>query len=102
MEFPPWFRQVIQQRVDKAAAQAEHHSDLKQIKMEEERAFRTLFAGIDTERMAEFSEWEDRHGLKQALINEKIYLSGMQEGIQLAVALLYPSLWRDGKEPPGV
>lgn len=98
MEFPAWFRQVIQKRLDKVASEVAYHSDLEQIRKEEETAFEALFAEVDLKSSA-FSEWEDRHGLMAAIMNEKLYLRGMQDGIQLAVALLSPSMKQDEDEP---
>ncbi|MFC4600287.1 hypothetical protein [Cohnella hongkongensis] len=99
MEFPSWFRQIIQKRLDKVAAKVAYHPDLEQIRREEEKAFQALFDGIDLKQSPAFSEWEDRHGLLLAMMNEKLYLRGMQDGIQLAVALLSPPIWQDEAEP---
>ncbi|CAM3281570.1 MULTISPECIES: hypothetical protein [Paenibacillus] len=99
MEFPSWFRQIIQKRLDKVTAKIAYHPDLEQIRREEEKAFQALFAGIDLKQSPAFSEWEDRHGLLLAMMNEKLYLRGMQDGIQLAVALLSPLIWQEEDEP---
>lgn len=98
-EFPAWFRQFIQKRLDKVAAKVAYHPELEQLRKEEENAFRALFAEIDLKRSEPFSEWEDRHSLLIAMMNEKLYLRGMQDGIQLAVALLSPSIWQEEEEP---
>jgi len=98
-EFPAWFGQIIQKRLDQVAAKVAFHPDLEQIRKEEESAFRALFAGIDLNQSPAFSEWEDRHGLLTAMMNEKLYLRGMQDGIQLAVALLSPSVRQEEEEP---
>ncbi|MBU5672158.1 hypothetical protein [Paenibacillus brevis] len=99
MEFPAWFRQIIQKRLDKVSSKVTYHPDLEQIRKEEEQAFQALFAGVDLKQSPGFSEWEDRHNLMLAMMNEKLYLRGMQDGIQLAVALLSPSIWQDEEEP---
>lgn len=98
-EFPAWFRQIIQKRLDKVTAKVAYHPELEQLRREEEAAFRALFAGIDLKQSPTFSKWEDRHGLLTAMMNEKLYLRGMQDGIQLAVGLLSPSIWQDEEEP---
>lgn len=99
MEFPAWFRQIIQKRLDKVSSKVAYHPELEQIRKEEEQAFQALFAGVDLKQSPAFSEWEDRHNLMLAMMNEKLYLRGMQDGIQLAVALLSPSIWQDEEGP---
>lgn len=99
MEFPSWFKQMVQKRLDKASAQVAYHPDIEQIRKEEDIAFKAMFAEIDIKHSPIFSEWEDRHNLMQAMMNEKLYFRGMQDGIQLAVAILYHSCWQDEEEP---
>ncbi|OXS57015.1 hypothetical protein B1A99_19115 [Cohnella sp. CIP 111063] len=43
---------------------------------------------MDIVRLPEFSEWEDKHHCKHALMNEHLYRQGLQDGMQLAFALL--------------
>jgi 2,3-bisphosphoglycerate-independent phosphoglycerate mutase len=90
MGLPLWFRQVIQGRLDEVSARIEHDPELNRVRTEANKAFNALFAGMDIGQMPEFSEWEDRHHFKQGIINERLYLQGMKDGIQLAVALLSP------------
>lgn len=99
MEFPSWFRKGIQKRLDRVSAQVSYHPEIVPIRREEEQAFQALFAEIDMKHSPLFSEWEDRHSLMQAMMNEKLYLRGMQDGIQLAVALLCHSICQDEEEP---
>ncbi|MCD9023499.1 hypothetical protein [Cohnella silvisoli] len=88
MNLPSWFREAIQGRLDDVAARIQHHPELKRIRAEESKAFQVLFAGMDVQHMPGFAEWEDRHHYSQAAMNERLYLQGMEDGIQLAVALL--------------
>ncbi|MED4599638.1 hypothetical protein P9314_02830 [Paenibacillus validus] len=99
MDFPPWFRQAIQGRLDDVSARIEYNPELNRIRAEESKAFQVLFAGMDIGRMPEFAEWEDKHHFKQAIMNEWLYLQGMKDGIQLAVALLSPSVLFDDETP---
>ncbi|NEZ42611.1 hypothetical protein GQA12_13760 [Paenibacillus alvei] len=48
--------------------------------------------------MPEFSEWEDWHHHKQGIVNERLYLQGMKDGIQLAAVLSCHSIWFDEHE----
>ncbi|MGG1599079.1 hypothetical protein [Paenibacillus naphthalenovorans] len=87
MKFPPWFREAIQKRLDNVSDLIENHSELSRIRENERKAFERLFAGMDIGRMPEFAGWEDCQHLKQAIMNEWLYLQGLKDGIQLASAL---------------
>ncbi|MEK3986353.1 hypothetical protein MHB77_23720 [Paenibacillus sp. FSL K6-3166] len=87
MEFPSWFRQAIQKRLDDISAHIEHHPDLNRIGDKERKAFERLFACLDIGRMPEFADWEDHQYLKQALMNERLYLQRLKDGMQLATSL---------------
>ncbi len=91
MEFPSWFRQVVQGRLEEVSARIEHHPDLNDVRAEADQAFESLFEDKDIGRMPEFAAWEDRHYLKQGLVYEKLYLQGMKDGVQLAMALFCTS-----------
>ncbi|GIQ70099.1 hypothetical protein DUZ99_18360 [Xylanibacillus composti] len=92
MEFPPWFRQVMQGRLDEVSARIEHHPDLNDVRAAADRAFEALFEGRDIIHTPEFATWEDKHYLKQGIVNERLYLQGMKDGVQLAMALLCHSM----------
>ena len=95
MKLPLWFRQAIQERLDEVSARIEHDPELSHIRKQADHAFEALFAGKDIGRMPEFSEWEDWHHYKQGILNERLYLQGMRDGIQLAVTVLSHSIWSD-------
>lgn len=99
MGFPPWFRQAIQGRLDEISATIEYHPELRRMRAEEHKAFQALFADMDIGQMPEFAEWEDRRHFKQAVMNEWLYLQGMQDGIQLASAFVNHSLTLDADSP---
>ncbi|GAA3411603.1 hypothetical protein ACFFNY_20475 [Paenibacillus hodogayensis] len=88
MEFPSWFQSAIQQRLDYISTRIERHPDLRKYRAEEGAAFEAMFSGGDNTQWPEFIEWEDKHHLKRALENERLYLQGMRDGVQLIVALL--------------
>ncbi|ALP38224.1 hypothetical protein ASL14_20650 [Paenibacillus sp. IHB B 3084] len=56
-----------------------------------------MFEGKDVERMPEYAEWEDRHILSKGIQNERLYLQGLQDGIQLTVSLLSQSMGAEGE-----
>ncbi|WP_010274538.1 hypothetical protein [Paenibacillus senegalensis] len=88
MGFPTWFRGAIQRRLDEVSAQIEYHPELKKIRDEEDEAFHAVFAGLIITQTPEFEDWEDKYILKQSMMNERLYMQGLTDGIQLASALL--------------
>ncbi|MNC72128.1 hypothetical protein D3C75_1231390 [compost metagenome] len=46
---------------------------------------------MDVTRIPEFVDWEDKHYIRQGLQHERLYLQGLQDGVQLAVGLLFSS-----------
>lgn len=88
MEFPSWFRSDIQRRLDHVSAQIERHADLRKFRIEENLALDALFSGMDKMESPEFMDWEDKHHFKLAMENERLYLQGMRDGVQLVLALL--------------
>ncbi|MUG23250.1 hypothetical protein GNQ08_12630 [Paenibacillus macerans] len=93
MTFPLWFRDAIQQRLDQASARIERHPDLRELRAEEHAAFDAMFPGIDRTKLPEFMDWEDKHHFRRALENERLYIQGMIDGVQLAIALFDDSLF---------
>lgn len=98
MGFPPWFRLAMQGRLEEVSARIEHHPDLNDVRAEADKAFEALFEGKDIGCSPEFAAWEDRHYLKQGIINEKLYLQGIKDGVQLALALFCSSSSDDRTE----
>lgn len=92
MIFPAWFIKATQDRLEEVSAKIEHHSEFGPIRQEESKAFRSLFASMDVARMPEFADWEDKLHFKQAIQYERLYLQGLKDGVQLAVALLSASV----------
>ncbi|MBW7474816.1 hypothetical protein K0T92_08660 [Paenibacillus oenotherae] len=92
MEFPSWFQRAIQRRLEYVAAQIERNPELSKYHAEEKKAFEAIFSGIDITQSPEFMAWEDKHHMKRAGENEHLYLQGMRDGVQLAVALLFDPL----------
>ncbi|WP_080835091.1 hypothetical protein [Cohnella massiliensis] len=88
MEFPLWFQNAIQRRLDHVSARIEHHPELRRCRDEEKSAFQAMFSGVDMTQLPAFMEWEDKHHFKQAIMNEWLYLQGMRDGAQLVFALL--------------
>lgn len=91
MNFPPWFLETMQGRLEEVAARIERHGDFGQVRGEEDAAFAALFGSVDVTRIPEFVEWEDKHYIRQGLQHERLYLQGLQDGVQLAVGLLFSS-----------
>ncbi|MBB6670052.1 hypothetical protein [Cohnella nanjingensis] len=88
MDFPSWFQSAIQQRLDVVSARTNCDPELLQVRAEEKKAFEALYGGMDETQFARFMAWEDQHHLKRALENERLYLQGMRDGVQLVMALL--------------
>lgn len=88
MEFPLWFQNAIQRRLDHVSARIEHHPELRRCRDEEKSAFQAMFSGVDMTQLPAFMEWEDKVHFTRALENERLYLQGMRDGVQLAFALL--------------
>ncbi|OKP74436.1 hypothetical protein A3842_20790 [Paenibacillus sp. P3E] len=93
--FPAWFSQTIQGRLDEVTAQIENQSEPRQVFEEERKAFQALFASMDIARKPEFEYWEDKLSLKQSVLYERLYLQGLQDGMQLANAFAAPSVLSD-------
>lgn len=91
MSFPAWFTQTIQGRLNEVTAQIEYQSESRHAFEEESKAFEALFDSMDIARMPEFEYWEDKLQMKQSILNERLYLQGLQDGMQLANALTTPS-----------
>jgi hypothetical protein len=99
VSFPMWFLQAIQGRLEEVSAQIEYDSKLGRIREEESEAFQALFASVDVGRMPEFVDWEDKHHFRQAIQNERLYLQGLKDGVQLAAALLSSSASAEKEMP---
>lgn len=89
MNVPPWFLQIMEGRLEEVAARIERHADFGQVRGEEDEAFQALFDSVDVTRIPEFVEWEDKHYIRQGMQYERLYLQGLQDGVQLAVGLLF-------------
>lgn len=88
MEFPSWFQNAIQRRLDQVSAQVQRYPELCKSREEEKTALHAMFPGVDTTQMPAYIEWEDKHHFTQALENERLYLQGMRDGVQLVFALI--------------
>ncbi|MBN2982253.1 hypothetical protein [Cohnella algarum] len=110
MEFPLWFQDAIQRRLDHVSARIERHPELRKCRDEENTAFHAMFSGVEMTQLLAFMEWEDKVHFTRALENERLYLQGMRDGVQLAFALLpipfHPAMscWQETKksEPTSV
>ncbi|WFR62357.1 hypothetical protein P9222_29765 [Paenibacillus amylolyticus] len=92
MDFPPWLKQAIQARLDEVSAQIEHDPELSRVHEEKEEAFEGLFAGKDMEQTPEYAEWESRYIVTKGIENERLYMQGLRDGIQLTVSILGQSM----------
>jgi len=88
MEFPSWFQNGMQTRLDQVTTWIQSHPELRKFRTEENAAFNALFASADKTKLAEFMAWEDKNHFLRALENECLYLQGMRDGVQLILALL--------------
>ncbi|MGE6579124.1 hypothetical protein [Paenibacillus xylanexedens] len=95
MNFPPWLQQAIQARLDEVSAQIEHDPELSRVREEKDEAFEGLFAGKDIEQTPEYAEWESRYIVSKGIENERLYMQGLRDGIQLTVSLLGQSMFEE-------
>lgn len=92
MDFPPWMQRAIQARLDEVTARIEHDPELSRVRGETDEAFEVLFAGKDVEQTPEYTEWENRYIVSKGIENERLYMQGLRDGIQLTVSLLGQSM----------
>ncbi|KGE19393.1 hypothetical protein [Paenibacillus wynnii] len=95
VNFPAWFVQTMQGRLNEITAQIEYQSEPRHAFEEESKAFQALFDSMGFASMPEFEYWEDKLQLKQAVLYERLYLQGLKDGMQLANALTAPSVLSD-------
>ncbi|GAS80378.1 hypothetical protein [Paenibacillus amylolyticus] len=92
MDFPPWMQRAIQARLDEVTARIEHDPELSGVRGGTDEAFEVLFAGKDVEQTPEYIEWENRYIVSKGIENERLYMQGLRDGIQLTVSLLGQSM----------
>jgi hypothetical protein len=92
MDFPPWMQRAIQARLDEVTVQIEHDPELSLVRGETDEAFEILFAGKDIEQTPEYAEWENRYIVSKGIENERLYMQGLRDGIQLTASLLGQSM----------
>ncbi|MDT0121644.1 hypothetical protein Q9R46_03260 [Paenibacillus sp. RRE4] len=92
MDFPPWMQRAIQARLDEVSARIEHDPELSRVRGETDEAFEALFASQDVEQTPEYAEWENRYIVRKGIENERLYMQGLRDGIQLTVSLLGQSM----------
>ncbi|WP_145320175.1 hypothetical protein [Paenibacillus xylanexedens] len=95
MDFPPWMQRAIQARLDEVSALIEHDPGLSRVRGETDEAFEALFTGDDVKNTPEFTEWENRYFVTKGIENERLYMQGLRDGIQLTVSLLGQSMLND-------
>ncbi|MCL6660060.1 hypothetical protein [Paenibacillus amylolyticus] len=92
MNFPPWLEQAIQVRLDEVSVRIEQDPELSRVRGETNEAFEALFASKDVEQTPEYAEWESRYIVTKGIENERLYMQGLRDGIQLTVSLLGVSM----------
>lgn len=96
MDFPPWMQRAIQSRIEEVTAQIEQDPELSRVRGEADEVFKAMFAGKDIELTSEYNEWENRYIVRIGIENERLYMQGLRDGIQLTVSLLGPSMPEEG------
>lgn len=91
MDFPPWMQRAIQARLDEVTSRIEHDPELSRVRGRTDEAFGVLFADKDVEQTPEYIEWENRYIVSKGIENERLYMQGLRDGIQLTVSLLSQS-----------
>ncbi|MGF6355840.1 hypothetical protein ABIE27_003755 [Paenibacillus sp. 4624] len=92
MNFPPWMQRAIRARLDEVTVQIEHDPELSRVRGETDEAFEALFTGKNVEQTPEYAEWENRYIISKGIENERLYMQGLRDGIQLTVSLLGQSM----------
>ncbi|WKL00537.1 hypothetical protein Q0F98_26370 [Paenibacillus amylolyticus] len=92
MDFPPWMQRAIQARLDEVTSRIEHDPELNRVRGGTDEAFEALFAGKNVEQTPEYTEWENRYIISKGIENERLYMQGLRDGIQLTVSLLGHSM----------
>ncbi|GAB1157109.1 hypothetical protein YWY31_31340 [Paenibacillus illinoisensis] len=93
MDFPPWVQRAIQARLDEVTARIEHDPELSRVRGETDEAFEALFASQDVEQTLDYAEWENCYIVSKGIENERLYMQGLRDGIQLTVSLLGQSMF---------
>ncbi|WP_239304664.1 hypothetical protein [Paenibacillus sp. ACRRY] len=95
-------QRAIQARLNEVTARIEHDPELSRVRGGTDEAFEVLFAGKDVEQTPEYIEWENRYIVSKGIENERLYMQGLRDGIQLTVFLLGQSMLTDrDKDRPG-
>ncbi|MCZ1265955.1 hypothetical protein ACIOBL_17920 [Paenibacillus taichungensis] len=92
MDFPRWMQRAIQARLEEVSSRIEHDPEMSRVRGETDDAFEGLFAGKDIEQTPEYIEWENRYIVSKGIENERLYMQGLRDGIQLTVSLLGQSM----------
>jgi len=92
MDFPPWMQRAIQARLDEVSSKIEHDPELSRIRGETNEAFEALIVGKQLELTPEYAEWENRYIVSKGIENERLYMQGLRDGIQLTASLLGQSM----------
>ncbi|MBB6024902.1 hypothetical protein HNR77_006048 [Paenibacillus sp. JGP012] len=92
MDFPPWMQRAILARLDEVTARIEQDPELNRVRGETDEAFEALFASQDVQQTPEYIEWENRYIVRKGIENERLYMQGLRDGIQLTVSLLGQSM----------
>lgn len=92
MDFPRWMQRAIQARLEEVSSRIEHDPEMSRVRGETDDAFEVLFAGKDIEQTPEYAEWENRYIVSKGIENERLYMQGLRDGIQLTVSLLGQSM----------
>nr|WP_154982888.1 hypothetical protein [Paenibacillus xylanexedens] len=95
MDFPPWMQRAIQARLDEVTARIEHDPELSRVRGETDEAFEALFAGKEVKLTPEYTEWENRYIVSKGIENERLYMQGLRDGIQLTASLLGQSMFAE-------
>lgn len=88
MQIPSWFQCMIRQRVNEVMVQIERQPEMQKLRTNEHAALDAMFPGVNKAQVPEFLDWEDKLHCRRAAENEGLYMQGVKDGVQLAIALL--------------
>ncbi|WP_044479536.1 hypothetical protein [Paenibacillus antibioticophila] len=67
MEFPAWFQDAIQGRLDYILAKIERHPNIQKLRDEKQAAFRKLELDMNERQKSNFLDWEEKQTLALAV-----------------------------------
>ena len=82
-KFPPWFTSSMKQRFDELASQRYISPEALRLQQEVNSLIKGWIAQMDETEKALFLQWEEKCSQFETLEKERLYLQGIEDGLQL-------------------